>query len=244
MGLNSISALAPFNNAVGPQTFPPGSLDSNTSSQTFQTPSTRSFQVNGETLVKVKGNGSLADPNASSLPKLWELGLTDEQGIVQIVPRWRNKQVFVDDFPEVPIEQLWMLASVTIRMTLIHYDSEVLDGVLANSMGGGLIAGEASFNGYAGYMAGAGKPLGGGTGLQERNNFYISLNLLSPVGQMPWRFPAAVLSESPISIPLGTRATAVQLVWLAIPYKSPISNGSGVELSSAGTPLWDHTLDT
>ena len=122
-----------------------------------------------------------------------------------------------------------MLADVHIRMSLVHFDKDVLSACISESMAGG----------DEGDLAGAGTPMGGGAGLGADGNHYISVNLLSPVLDNPWRFLACYLSEQPVQYPLGTERSLVALNWRCIPYGLVAA-----ETKSANTILWDHELDT
>ena len=199
----------------------------------------RAFQINGATLVKVKGGGALASPSLPNEARLRELGLAADK--IEIVPKWRHEEIHVDDFgPNIPVELQWMLAEVMIRMRLIHFDDTILTACITESMGGGT----------EGVMAPAGRPMGAGKAMFQPGNHYMSLNLLSPVLNKPWRFKSCLLVTEPLSTPLGTEAIAVDCMWRAIPYALAgagynLAAGAGVpgELVSSGTVLWDHTLD-
>lgn len=216
---------------------------------------TRAFRINGECLVKVKGNGALGDGIGGA--KLWELGLSVEQ--ITVIPAFKSKNILVDDFgPDIPAELMWMLAEVAIRMDLVQYDNNAVMACLQESMAGG-----ESTEINEGVLAGAGRTMGAGLPVFSPGNHYISLNLLSPVLGKPWRFPTSVLSQEPITIPLGTERSVCVLNWRAIPYAplfSTISslglgNVSGsftlsgqqyraIEPKSQGKTLWDRTSDT
>lgn len=210
----------------------------------------RDFQINGETLVKVKGVGGLLAEDGTA--GLHELGLA-AQGIV-VAPRFHHRDVHVDDFgPNCPAEVQWLLAEVSISMLLIHYDRGVLDACIGESMGG-------TDGGDAGiFAAGGGLPLGGGWPRFNPDCHYVSLNLLSPVLDYPWRFLTCYLADQPAQLPVGTSKTIATVNWRAIPYSplyvSGAATGSGSfsqsgvtyrrrEQVSAGTILWDHILDT
>lgn len=222
----------------------------------------RDFYINGETLVKVKGMGALSDPDLDpETAKVWELGLADKG--IRVSPKFVHKNIHITEFgPDVPVETLWMVSEVTIEMTLINFDSDVLSRCIRESMGGATEEGE---------FGAAGLPMGGGVDSFEVNHHYISLGLTSPVLEEPWRFPYSLLTQDPFEWPLGTKASAVDLVWRAIPYKKltipeffpstigpngiiisgimPNWNTSGVSFSgyqfrvpdssSVGTVLWD-----
>lgn len=206
----------------------------------------RDFQINGECLAMVKGHGALADLPMSSpdaAAHLWELGLTTES--VTITPTWQHKDINTDDFgPNIPAELLWQLADVRIRMTLIHYDRDILRDCMIESMGGGSLV-DANGLFVDGTLAGAGQPMGNGLALFASGNHYISLNLTATSGGQPWRFPTSVLTAQPLEIPIGTKASLAVLNWRAIPYRPlPSQNDLNLDIVSSGAVLWDHTLDT
>lgn len=189
----------------------------------------RDFIINGEALVRVKGNGELAKPESSGLSPgdartgLWELGLADAG--ITITPRFYHMDVKADDYgPGVPADVRWMLAEATIRMNLIHYDTDILENCIVESMAGG----------FGGRMMGAGTSMGGGRPPMSSGCHYISLNILSPVLDQPWRFPTAYLSETPVTRSLGAGATIAECNWRAIPYESPLAWLSGGSLASGG----------
>lgn len=198
----------------------------------------RDIQINGPTLVLVKFGSQILQEESEEDPGpnvALQLGLA-EKGI-RIIPRFVHRDVFADDYgPDIPAEVLWMLADCTIQMTLVHYDADILDICLSESMGG-------SSTGEAGILAGAGMPMGNGQDFFAKNNHYISLNLTSPVLNNPYRFPSSYLSERPMELPLGTKRSLVELNWRAIPYRQPPQSPS-FELVSSGSILWDHNLDS
>jgi len=188
---------------------------------------TRNYNINGETLLRVKGAAN------SSLGSLQELGLA--VGPVRITFEFRHHDIIVDDFgPDIPAEVLWMLATANISTDLIHYDNDVLEDCIKQSMAG------ANF----GVFESCGTPLGGFKPIFDRDNHYISLNLLSPVLNKPWRFRTTYLTGPPLEIPIGTKVTIVRLMWRAVPYSTQIFDSPTKEPRSKGTILWDRTLDT
>lgn len=201
----------------------------------------RDFIFNGECLVKVKGGAHMS---GRAIGDLTELGLSVDD--VRITPRFVHADMKVDDFgPDIPADVMWNLADVTIRFTLIHYDEDALDVCLRESMGGGNILAN------AGTFSTAGRPLGRGLPLLSSGNCFISLNLLSPILDKPWNFPASYLTGPPVEIPLGVNATKAVCTWRAIPYKPLVGSGQTIvlsgrtqEIASSGVPLWFRALDT
>lgn len=199
----------------------------------------RDIQIAGEMLVKVKGN------LGSNIATLSELGLTE--GPIRIIPTYYHQDLLVDDYgPNVPANVLQNLLECRIVMNLIHYDPDVLDTCLAESLGGGTF-GTIAF--------GAGQPLGdlgprfGGT------NHFISLNLVSDldgVTNKNWRFLTTYLCEQPEEYPIGTEKTVVRLNWRAIPYFDQVGGDPDLsgptlnqttEIQSSGVVVFDHDLD-
>lgn len=168
----------------------------------------RDFYINGECLVYVKGNGALGlGVSQNGPPGVWELGLAEEN--VTISPTFNHQDKMADSFgPNVPPELLWQLVEIQVRMTLVHFDKDVLNACAVESMAGGTLAS----------MVPAGTPMGGGLPLYTFGNHWIGLFLASPVGQLPWYLPAATLTRQPLEWPLGTSRSRVQLTWRCIPY--------------------------
>lgn len=221
----------------------------------------RDYYINGETLVRVRfgdqvpSSISNIDCLGGNCTNLSELGLTSES--IQITPNYYHRDIHIDDFGrEVPAEVMAMLSDCNIQMTLIHYDPDILDVCLSESLGGSAL-------GYAvrtdGTLAPAGSMLGGYKGFLTSGYHFISLNLVPGTNfvgganeALDWRFPAAYLTGPPMRLPLGTKKSLTVLNWRAIPYPRPQFSitirpgGSTVtqkELVSSGVILWDHDLD-
>lgn len=188
----------------------------------------RSYVVNGQTLVLVKGRSD------SAIGTLSELGLTTDQ--IRITPVFRHSDITVNAWGEAPPEVQFKLAEVRISMTLVYYDNAVLQTCLQESMAGAPDFGALPM---AGALMGNNLPRfapGGANG-----NHYIGLNLTSPVAGLPWRFLTAYLTNPPVDIPIGTDRTAIVCNWRAIPYTiDPWNNGLG----SYGSYIFDRTLDS
>ncbi len=208
----------------------------------------RDLNINGPCLVTVKGGGALAQSSGGEGLILHELGLSI--GDIRIIPNFIHRDINCDDFgPDVPPEVMVSLADAMIHMVLIHYDNQVLDWCMSNSLG---FYDDGVNDLNAGTMAGAGTILGGGQAIQDSTNLLISLNLSAPgvvtpdnvhtFAPRPWRFPAAYIAANPMEIPLGTTRTAVVIRWRAIPYVTYNSRSS--ELKSRAAVLWNRTADT
>lgn len=184
----------------------------------------RNYYINGESMVMVKGG------SGSAISETAQLGLSD--GPIRISIEFRHKDIQVDAFGgEVPPEVQWMLASATISMTLVHFDIDVLEACIQESM---------SSSAADGTMSRAGELMGGGVDRFGAGWSYISLGILSPVASEPWRFYASYLTGNPITVPLGIEKSLVQMNWRAIPYQlDPWGNGTGAQ----GAILYDHGTD-
>lgn len=188
----------------------------------------RDFFINGQCMVWVKGRAD------SSIGNLSELGLTTDQ--IRVTPVFRHRDIDVNAWGDVPPEVQFKLAEVRISMTLVHYDSNVLEACVSESMAGAPAFGQLP---TAGARMGNNLPrfaAGGANG-----NHYIGLNLASPVGGRPWRFLTSYLTNTPVDIPIGTDRTAVVCNWRCIPYTQDPWNAG---LGSYGAVLFDRTLDT
>jgi hypothetical protein len=191
----------------------------------------RQYFINGESMVTVKGSIS------SLIQSTEQLGLA--QDAIQITEVFQHDDIGVDAYgntptPNPPDLQIFG-AQAFIRMNLVHYDVVILEECIRLSMGG-LNDGESVSEGLlarAGTLMGSNQPLYGPT------NNYISLNIVSPVGGVPWLFYSCYLASPPVVYPLGTKRSVVELVWRAIAYsEDPWNNGTG----SSAVPLYVHIL--
>ncbi len=187
----------------------------------------RDFICNGEALISVRGGAHMG---SGAIGVYSELGLTTDQ--IRIVPRFYQRALYVDDFgPDCPVEVMAGIASVDFRLNLIHYDPNVLDIMMRESMAGG---GNVGFNPNAGTFAPWGTPMGAGLPLFASGNHYFGVNIASPVLQFPWRFFNCYLPEQPVEIPLGTEKSITSCNVRAIPYSSPLGPNGVISLSSGG----------
>ncbi len=254
----------------------------------------RDFQINGESMVRIKFGSHMSGRVIDSYlisgypSNLYDLGLSVDQ--IKIAPTFHHVEQKSDDFgPNGVPETRWEIADCRIDMDLVHYDPDVLDACMVESMGGGIIvpvgsplippttAGIVGFNNapqnsfFAGVLPSMGTPMGGNFPPLSSGNHYMSLSILSPQGNYPYRFPTAYMPSNPLEIPLGTNKSIVRLSWRAIPYRYhvPLSNGgvstlkspavgTGVaniasistttlpysDIISSGSVLFDHGLDS
>ena len=196
----------------------------------------RSFVINGETLVKVKGVGALASSGGNA--KLWELGLTSEP--ITIMPRFFHQNIQADDYgPNIPANVMSMLGDCDIKLSLIHYDEQVLRNCIAQSMA------------YTsdGTFRSAGTLLKNNGPIFSSGNFFTSLSLVPGRSSgLPWRFPYAYLADSPLELSLGTQRSLAVCHWKALPlstFRTTTLQASGGtrELTSDRALLWDHERD-
>lgn len=181
----------------------------------------RDFVISGEALVTVFGGGALVDTDGNQT--LQELGLAAEG--IRVVPKYAHKEIHHDAFgPDIPGDIMTQLAEVSIYMTLIHYDTDILDFCMANATGG--IHNDRPVFPEAGVLAPSGTLLGRGVPLTDPKNLLIRVGLQSPILLEPWRFLACYIDTQPLEIPLGTEKTLVKLRWRCIPYVPVMQPGS------------------
>lgn len=187
----------------------------------------RSYVVNGETMVLVKGRSD------SAIGALSELGLCTDSIQIQITANRKN--IRVDAYGDSPPEQQFFGGGANVNFTLVHFDGTVLETCLNESWGGAT----AGALGHAGQLMGNGLARFGPGGFA--GNHFIGLNLVSANGSLPWRFLYSCLAENPITYPVGTLRSEVQNNWQAFPYSADPWNGG---LGSYGVPIFDRTADT
>lgn len=189
----------------------------------------RDIQIPGECIVEVKGNGALALSGVVATDgQLHELGLASDS--IQVAPVFRHQGIRSDDFGETPPEVMVNAHEVKISMTLIHFDRDVLNACLMESMGGGVYDVDTF-----GRLAPGGRLLSNNLALMASGNHFISLGLRTSVGE-PWYFPSAYLAEQPALYPVGVQAQAVVLNWQAVPYQ--FHGSSNREILCSGIQLW------
>lgn len=218
----------------------------------------RSFEVFGEYLVKIRFGLHLSGVFTFSGSNYTELGLATDS--ITLIPRFVHRDIKVDDFgTDIPAEVLWMMADFNIKMSLIHFDIDVLELCMMESMGGGFVPpildGGANPIENIGDLYPAGTIMGGKqyTNLPNLNIVvpqdisgchYMGLWLMStnPVNALTdWFFNSTYLLAPPLQIPIGTKATIAQLLWRAIPTMNV--NASG-QVFSSGTNLFRHQMPT
>lgn len=207
----------------------------------------RDLYIHGEALVTVKG------ARHTGIANVVELGLSTDQ--ITVTPRFKHKEMRADDFgPDIPADVIANLADATVRMTLVSFDDTILDVLMAETLGGYNTDNPVA---PGTLYAGAGKILGGYNALYTEDCHYFSVGLTqtAPNGKpvpKPWRFPACYLTTQPLTIPLGTTRSLVELEFRAIPYAVPPTERSigtdgqveevFTELVSSGAVVWDYQV--
>ena len=143
-----------------------------------------------------------------------ELGLSESP--ISITININHLDVAIQTFggnhgPPGDVQQ--MLADATITMVLVYFDTQALEAAVTKSIGGN----------STGVMPIAGQLMG-------VNSKFSTLTLSSPVGGLPWTFPAAYLTGSPVTYPIGNERTLAAMTWRAIPYKQNPSTAAGAIL--------------
>ena len=206
----------------------------------------RDFQINGACMTAVRFGDHLPT-SISNIPgsptNLSELGLAS-QDMVTVSPTYRHADIPTDAFgPDVPAEIMAQIAECQIRVPLVHYDWDILEYCLSESLGGIENLGGPG----AGTMPPAGSLLGNLREYLASGYHFVGLNFTSPVLGRPWHFPAAYLIEQPAVMQIGTKRSVAMTTWRAIPYPYKLMTGawvSGVEITSSGAVLWDRVPDT
>lgn len=196
----------------------------------------RDFQINGESMISVRGSSS-----AELINEVQELGLTEspirvsveENYMDMIVDAWGNR---------VPADVQVMPGAATITMPLIHFDRQVLEDCMRESRGGATGTATAG----PGTAGRAGIRLGGGGLRFSAACHYFSVYISSPQSAIPWRFFFCYMPGTPYEYPLGTERTVALVTFRCIPYcgEDPYSGGltyggSTTADGSFNALLWD-----
>lgn len=185
----------------------------------------RDFYINGATLIKVKGAAG------TGIANLQELGLP--AGPIRVTPNYFHKPITEVDAwgNQAEVETQLMNMAMRVQIDLIHFDADILDICIRESMGGATAEGT---------LVGAGLRMGNGAARFAATNHYIGLNILSPIRLRPWRFYFTYLENSP-EYPLGTEKSIVKTSWVVVPYIADPWNGG---VGSQGVVVYDRVLDT
>lgn len=184
----------------------------------------RSFVINGPTLVQVKG------PVGSAIASLSELGVCDRPITCQL--DISKLDIDVDAFGQIPPDSQVMGGMMTVSTTFVHYDKTILDECLRLGMGGPTTVGT---------LPQTGTLMGNGAARFAANNYFIGLNLTSPVEGKPYRFLYAEVHGNPFSLPLGAERSLTTVTWRCRAYTAdPYNGGQGF----GTTTIWDNTLDS
>lgn len=188
----------------------------------------REIVINGEALLEVKGGAHMS---GQAIGVLSELGLTEAD--VRVSPQYHYTDRVVDGYgPHVPADVQCQLAWVDLSFTLVHYDAEVLDTVMDESLAnGGVVYGPSLFHlmirsGNAGTTRPTGTFLGKRKAMYESGNNFFSLNVTAPGTQEPWRFRQCHLWRQPAQLPLGVTHLKPRLTVRALPYSDPLTSGT------------------
>lgn len=202
----------------------------------------RALNTAGEVLVMVKGG---AHYSGQMLGNPTELGLAVEK--IQIIPTFHREDVHVDSLgARAAADVMVMAGEVQIKATLIHYNKNLLELLVSESMGGaGFIPlpNSVGFAGRAGRFAPAGTLLGGRKVMYASGNHFFSVSLYMGDPQesgAPYRFRQCHMTDRPMVMPLGTTTSMVEVNFRAIPYLRPIT-GSLIVSTTSGSTL---TVDT
>lgn len=180
----------------------------------------RSFIVQGETMVQVKGHSN------SAISSLTNLGLTDSSIVVTVTGK--HDDIITDPTGSmVPCDIQTFVGEASIVMSFVHYDRAVLDTLYALSVGGSA----------PGTMGRAGQVMGNGLARFASGWLFVGMNLTGPVAGSGFNFKACYLADS-YSMPLGTERSVTRATFRAIPYVADPASGSALAV------LFNNTLDT
>lgn len=199
-------------------------------------------------LSGVYGNLPILAPSFQT----FDLGLAVDQ--IQINPKYFHRDMKVDGFGKnVPPDVMMDGVEYEVRTKLIHYDPQILDVCLSESIGADLLGGRQCQSPNVGTL------MRGSKVLYNSGNHFMSLGIFSPQLYRPYRFLTCYLAERPAEIPLGTDLTEVLLNWRVLP--TPVrgtfnlfsggnifaSSGGNYVMdadSSSGAYLWDRFILT
>lgn len=212
----------------------------------------RDYHIHGETMVYVKGGAHLSLLEGSPMTSRTELGLASDQ--IKVIPQYHKKDVKTDNFgPDTAVDLISYMSECTIEMNLVHFDAGILNLCMIESNGGYHFENNQLFNRVDAFMYGgaagkAGALMGKGLDYFASGNNFISLTLgsLQPVqlGGTVLRFPTAYIQDR-IEYPLGTKYTAVRLIWKAVPYIPIYPMGNTIQdRPSLSGIIFDGFLDT
>lgn len=180
----------------------------------------RSFVVQGETLIQVKGHAN------SSIASLSNLGVTDSP--IQVTMHDNVDDIITDPTGKMtPIDAQTMGGFATINFSIVHFDRAILDALYALSVGGSA----------PGTMGRAGQVMGNGLARLASGWLFFGMNLTAPVAGSGWNFKACRIADS-YSWPLGTERSAVAVQVKAIPYVADPASGLALAV------LMNNTLDS
>lgn len=189
----------------------------------------RQYQVNGETLVKLKGGTHLQNFGMSGSAVV-TLGVAADP--ITISYNLNHLDIHTDKYTqEKPVDVMWMGADAIIKMNLIHWDNDILNTAVSEAMDGydpdALVSGGTGIPGLT---------LGHNLDPYSSGCRYMGLGLTSTVTSGR-SFPTCYLHQQPIQMPLSTEKSIVQVTFRAIRYSKMNSDGTVAEPSL----LWEYT---
>lgn len=224
----------------------------------------RDWYINGDAMVKVRSAPLAINPLVdASLHE--ELGLALDD--IRVIPRYVHHGMFADDFgQDTAPDVAWGMADVEIRMTLVHFDIDVLRRCVMLSAGHDTSVSNDQYE-QPTDLGRAGRMLGNNRELYTTGNNYIRMVILSSRGNLPWAFHACYLEKFPMVLTLGTKPSEVELHWRAVPYRKTTTraataeevaafgrlertgdrhagyNVAPVELTSHKLSIWEHSTE-
>lgn len=187
----------------------------------------RNYYVNGETLVKLKGGAHLQNFGMSG-SSVVTLGVAADP--IEISYNFNHQDQHTDRFTnEKPVDVMWMGGDAIIKINLIHFDNDILDTAISESMDG-----YSPNNGSTGIP---GLTLGHNLAPYASGCRYMGLGLTSSITSGR-SFPTCYLHQQPVQVPLGTKRSIVQVQFRAVRYAKMNTDGTVAESASL---LWEYT---
>lgn len=232
----------------------------------------RDFHIYSSTMVSANFGAHIPANTFTGIAngsRFVDLGLTVDP--IQVSLNFKHQDVRTDAYgTEIPVDQQFILADATIRTKLVNWDDTYLKLCMQEACAGGWFgtAGGTSLANAGTLMGGVGPPAIAGVPFIPPSGYhYVSLNLFSVAsGTLPYRFPAAYLSQRPIEFNIGSQRSVMDCTWRAIPFgviaptfnTTPVSGGRLSIRTAMSLPdynaavgsvledpifLWDNTLD-
>lgn len=192
----------------------------------------RSFIIPGEAMVSVRGMVG------SQIASLSQLGLSPEAINVNLESFREDVKVNAWGAGYVPADIQTFTGAAHISMSLVNFDNTILEECVRLSMCAPAF----------GQVGRTGALMGNGLARFAAGNFFIGLNISSPVAGLPYRFWYAYL-DNQVVLPYGTQRQIVTCNWRAIPYAGDPWGGSAAQPNTAagtgslGAVVWDRNSD-